>query len=153
MLLWYLLVFISVLFLLYLSNLTYLFTINFVIIIYSTLVLNIYLFQFGSQGDIQICKQKFVFHLIFIFHLYFIYFILTLFKGLVHPKMKISPCFTHPQRILGVYDFLLSDESNRSYVKMILALPSVRMGVGGCSCSKAVKACLTRLRGVNKGLL
>ncbi len=30
-------------------------------------------------------------------------------KGLVHPKMKISPCFTHPQGILGVYDFLFSD--------------------------------------------
>ncbi len=38
-------------------------------------------------------------------------------KGLVHPKMKISPCFTHPQGILGVYDFLLSDESNRSYIQ------------------------------------
>ncbi len=39
------------------------------------------------------------------------------FKGLVHPKMKISPYFT-----LGVYDFLLSDESNRSYTKNFLAL-------------------------------
>ncbi len=28
------------------------------------------------------------------------------FKGLVHPKMKISPCFTHPQGIPGVYDIL-----------------------------------------------
>ncbi len=27
------------------------------------------------------------------------------FKGIVHPKMK----FTHPQAILAVYDFLLSD--------------------------------------------
>ncbi len=36
---------------------------------------------------------------------------------LVHPKMKISLCFTHPQSILGVYDFLLSDESNRSSIK------------------------------------
>jgi len=26
--------------------------------------------------------------------------------------MKISPSFTHPQAILGVYDFLLSDEDN-----------------------------------------
>ncbi len=25
----------------------------------------------------------------------------------------MSPCFTHPQGILGVYDFLLSDESSR----------------------------------------
>ncbi len=38
-------------------------------------------------------------------------------KGLVHPKMKISPCFTHPQDNLGVYDFLLSDKFNRSYIK------------------------------------
>jgi len=26
--------------------------------------------------------------------------------------MKITPSFTHPQAILGVYDFLLSDEHN-----------------------------------------
>ncbi len=38
-------------------------------------------------------------------------------KGLIHPKMKISLCFTHPRGILGVYDFLLSEESNRSYIK------------------------------------
>ena len=37
-------------------------------------------------------------------------------KGLVHFQMKISPSFTHPQAILGVYDFLLSDEHNRSYI-------------------------------------
>ncbi len=41
-------------------------------------------------------------------------YILKYIKGLVQPEMKISPCFTHPQAILGVYDFLLSDESNRS---------------------------------------
>ncbi len=40
--------------------------------------------------------------------------------------MKITPWFTHPQAILGVYDFLLSDEYNRSYsiLKNVLALPS-----------------------------
>ncbi len=38
-------------------------------------------------------------------------------KWLVHPKMKISPSFTHLQRILGVYDFLHSDESNQSYIQ------------------------------------
>ncbi len=38
------------------------------------------------------------------------------FEGLVHPKWKISLCFTH-SGILGVYDFLLSDESSRSYIK------------------------------------
>ncbi len=31
--------------------------------------------------------------------------------------MKISPCLTHPQGILGVYDLILSDESNQSYIK------------------------------------
>ncbi len=31
--------------------------------------------------------------------------------------MKITWWFTHPQAILGVYDFLLSDEYNRSYIK------------------------------------
>jgi len=29
--------------------------------------------------------------------------------------MKISQSFTHPQAILGVYDFLLSDEHNGRY--------------------------------------
>ncbi len=38
-------------------------------------------------------------------------------KGIVHPKMKITPLFTHPQAILGVYDVLLSDKYNRSYIK------------------------------------
>jgi len=37
-------------------------------------------------------------------------------KGLVHFKMKITPSFTHPQAILGVYDFLLSNEHNQSYI-------------------------------------
>ena len=34
-------------------------------------------------------------------------------KALVHFQMKINPSFTHPQAILGVYDFLLSDKHNR----------------------------------------
>ncbi len=32
-------------------------------------------------------------------------------------KMKITPWFTRHQAILGVYDFLLSDEYNLSYNK------------------------------------
>ncbi len=40
-----------------------------------------------------------------------------LVKGLVHPKILISLCFTLPRGILGVYDFLLSDESNQNYIK------------------------------------
>ncbi len=31
--------------------------------------------------------------------------------------MKISLWFTHTRGILGVYDFLLLDESNQSYIK------------------------------------
>ncbi len=32
--------------------------------------------------------------------------------------MKITPWFTHPQAILDVYDFLLSDKHNQSYIKI-----------------------------------
>ncbi len=55
-------------------------------------------------------------------------------KGLVQPKIKISPCFTHPQAI--VYDFLLSDESNQSYIKkMSLLRSSAKLNkVSGCLC-------------------
>ncbi len=45
--------------------------------------------------------------------------------------MKITPWFTHPQAILGVYDFLLSDECNQSYIKNVLAFPSFIMAVNG----------------------
>jgi len=40
-----------------------------------------------------------------------------LVKGIVHPEMKIIPWFTQPQAILGVYDHLLSDEHNWSYIQ------------------------------------
>ncbi len=50
--------------------------------------------------------------------------------------MKISPCMTHPQGILGVFqelnDFLLSDESNQSYIK-------------NCSCSSKLKNGIRRV--------
>ncbi len=52
-------------------------------------------------------------------------------KGIVHPKIKLPPWFTHPQAILGVYDFLLSDEYSQSYIKNVLALPSFIMAVNG----------------------
>ncbi len=42
---------------------------------------------------------------------------LIIIKGEVHPNMKITPCFTHRKTIPGVYDFLLSDEYNQSYIK------------------------------------
>ncbi len=79
-------------------------------------------------------------------------------KGLVHPKRKISLCFTHPQSILGVCDFLLSDESNRSYIKNCPG-PSKpfnggeRVFVVNSSEDVNNKTSLTQLRGVNKGLL
>ncbi len=46
--------------------------------------------------------------------------------------MKISLCFTHPRGILGVYDFLLSDESNRSYIKNYPGSSKLYNGMGGC---------------------
>ncbi len=36
---------------------------------------------------------------------------------------------THPLAILGVYDFLLSDEYNQSYIKNVLALPFIMAGM------------------------
>uniref|UniRef100_A0A672RMF9 Protein unc-13 homolog B-like n=1 Tax=Sinocyclocheilus grahami TaxID=75366 RepID=A0A672RMF9_SINGR len=43
-------------------------------------------------------------------------------KGIVDAKMKITPKCTHPEANLGVYDFLLSDECNRSCIKNVLSL-------------------------------
>ncbi len=48
-----------------------------------------------------------------------------LLKGYFTQKNVITPWFTHPHAILGVYAFLLSDEYSQSYVKKykyILAL-------------------------------
>ncbi len=42
--------------------------------------------------------------------------------------MKITPWCTHPQAILGVYDFLLKDEYYQNYIK---AFPSFIMEVNG----------------------
>ncbi len=50
------------------------------------------------------------------------------FKGLVHPKMKISPYFTRPQSNLGVYDLPLSDESNRVILKNFPCSPKCLNG-------------------------
>ncbi len=36
---------------------------------------------------------------------------------------------THTLAILGVYDFFLSDEYNRSYIKNVLALPFIMAGM------------------------
>ncbi len=38
-------------------------------------------------------------------------------KGIDHPKMKMTPWFTHPQAIVNAYDFLLSEKKhNQSYI-------------------------------------
>ncbi len=42
--------------------------------------------------------------------------VLAFVKGRVHPTMKITPWFTHPQANLCVHDFLLSDDYNQSYI-------------------------------------
>ncbi len=61
------------------------------------------------------CLTNSCIHLFFVFDL--VIFNQNIIKGLLHPKMKISLCFPHSQGILGVYDFLLSDKSNQSYIK------------------------------------
>ncbi len=38
-------------------------------------------------------------------------------KGIVHPKIKIAPWFTHPQAIRGVYDFLFRWIQSEFYKK------------------------------------
>ncbi len=58
-------------------------------------------------------------------------------KGIVHPKMKI-----HPQAILCVYNFILSDEYNPSYINNILALSSFIMAVNGGWDFEAPKKCI-----------
>ncbi len=51
----------------------------------------------------------------------------TALKALTYYRFALRriveiPWFTHPQAILGVYDFLLSDKYNPSYIKNVLAL-------------------------------
>ncbi len=48
-------------------------------------------------------------------------------------------CFTHAQGNLGVYDFLLSDESNRSYIKTCPCSSKLYNGMSGCFCSTVQK--------------
>ncbi len=55
----------------------------------------------------------------------------SLFKGILHLKIQSTPWFILPRAILNVYDFRISDKSNRSYIKNVLALPSFIMAVNG----------------------
>ncbi len=50
------------------------------------------------------------------------------FKGIVHPKMKMTPWFTHPQAILGVW--LSSFSQSYIYFLNVLALPIFMMNGG-----------------------
>uniref|UniRef100_A0A8C1T230 RNA cytidine acetyltransferase n=1 Tax=Cyprinus carpio TaxID=7962 RepID=A0A8C1T230_CYPCA len=76
-------------------------------------------------------------------------------NGLVHPKMKISLLFTHPQAILCVYDFLLSDKFSQSYIKTVLALLSAIIAVGVFFCSTVQnmsnKACASIIKHASRG--
>ena len=72
--------------------------------------------QPGSRSKNPIHSFFFFFFLFFFTGKWILKNYLSTAKGLVHPKMKSIPSFTHPQAILGVYDFLLSDEYNQSYI-------------------------------------
>jgi len=50
------------------------------------------------------------------------------------------PSFTHPQTILGLYDFFLSAKHNLSDIKNVLSLPSFIMGVNNNLNFKAQKS-------------
>ncbi len=45
--------------------------------------------------------------------------------------MKIDLWFTHPQANLGVYDWLLSDEYNQSYIKKCPGSSRLYNGIEG----------------------
>ncbi len=61
-------------------------------------------------------------------------------KGIDHPKMKMTPWFTHSQAIEYVYEFLLSDKHNQSYINKHPALPGFIMAVNGCHDFEAQKS-------------
>ncbi len=75
--------------------------------------------------------------------------------------MKITPWLTHPQAI-GVYDFLLSDKYNQSYINKCPSSSEVYNGsewglIFNFEAQKTAsihhKKCSTWLHMVNKGLL
>ncbi len=78
-------------------------------------------------------------------------------KGIVHPKMKISQRFTHPQGILCVSDIPLSDKHMLSYIPHCLVCSNLYNCSELCPCfwirKKSIRPSQnysTRLRGVNK---
>ncbi len=64
-----------------------------------------------------------------IYFLEYVSFFVKNVKRIVHQKIKITPQFTHPHAILGVYDFLLSGKYNQSYIKNGLGLPGFIIAV------------------------
>jgi len=62
--------------------------------------------------------------------------------ALVHFKMKLSPWFTHHQIILGVYDFILSDEYNLSYVNKHPDASELYNGIGLQALDWSSKMCI-----------
>ncbi len=57
-------------------------------------------------------------------------------KGIVHPKMKISQLFTHPQGILCMSDIPLSDKHIRSYIPHCPVQERSQKGDSGCASEK-----------------
>ncbi len=79
-------------------------------------------------------------------------------KGIVHPKMKITPWFTDPQVIIGAHCFLLSDKYNWSYIKknVVQAYNGSKWGLFLKSNEvhkSIIKSTPSGSGGVNKGLL
>ncbi len=50
------------------------------------------------------------------------------FKGIVHPNIKITPWFTYPVAILGIYVFFISAKYNQSWIKKMSWLFQVYNG-------------------------
>jgi len=53
--------------------------------------------------------------------------------------MKTILLFTHPQAVLGGYEFLLSGESNQLYKKLSWLFPALSLQWAGVSVPKHVK--------------
>ncbi len=69
-------------------------------------------------GSYWIFYQRKLYFYNYCYHFIAQHYVTTL-QGLLHPKMKICLCFTHHRGILGVFDFLLSDESDQSYIEKV----------------------------------
>ncbi len=66
-------------------------------------------------------------------------------KGIVRPKLKISPWVAHPRAILGIYDFLLSYGYNQSNVLVLLSFIMAVNGGQDFEAQKSASKVLVRL--------